>query len=166
MKLKVILIAMLVLLGNKTYSQESNVKGTIVDYETNITIPGAIIVDSKNSQNATISDVDGNFEIKIQGDTRILEIYCIGYYLIKILNIPDGDNIIDFGEVKLVVNQLINNQVDNGSSAEISEEQKEQNKELRERVLKKYRIKILGKKVKPYFEGNYLVFDFNKNGKK
>jgi hypothetical protein len=46
------------------------------------------------------------------------------------------------------------------------EKQKEQDKILRMNVLKKYRIKILGKKLKPYFEGKYLVFDFNKNENK
>ncbi len=27
---------------------------------------------------------------------------------------------------------------------------------------KNYRIKILGKKLKPYFEGQYMVFNFDK----
>lgn len=163
---KVILVTILILLVNKTFSQESNIIGTIVDYETKRTITGATIVNSSNSQIGTISDVDGNFEIKIQDDTRNLELYFVGYYPIMILNIPDGDDHIDFGEVKLAENHLMDNQVVGGPSPAISEEQKEQDKELRKNVLRKYRIKILGKKVKPYFEGKYLVFDFNKNGKK
>ena len=166
MKHKVILVAILILLGNRTYCQMSNIKGTIVDYETKKTIIGATILDSNNSQNGTISDVDGNFEIKLQGDTTKLEIYFVGYYPMKILNIPDGDNYTDLEKVKLVRNHLMDNQVVGGPSPEISKEQKEQDKDLRKRVLKKYRIKIPGKKLKPSFEGKYLVFTFYENGEK
>jgi hypothetical protein len=66
-----------------------------------------------------------------------------------------------------VRNHLTDNWVIGGPSKPFSEEQNEQDKRLRMN-LKEYRIKILGKKLKPYFVGprfeyQYLVFDFNEN---
>jgi len=165
---KIILATILILLGNQTYSQDSNIKGRTIDYETNYTIIGATIIDANNSQNGTISDRDGNFKIEVEGNKRNLELYFFGYYPIKFINIPKGDKNTDFKEIKLVPNHLLDNTVVGGPPSNLYdfEKQKEQDKRLRKNVLKKYRIKILGEKLNPYFEGKYLVFDFNKNGNK
>ena len=48
----------------------------------------------------------------------------------------------------------------------ISDVSREEDKRLRKEVLKKYRIKVNGKKLKPHFEEKILVFDFDRNGKK
>lgn len=89
MKYKIIIIAILILLGNqKIFSQSYNFKGSIIDYESNSPIPGATIIDGNNSKNGTISDKDGNFEIKVEGDIRKLELYFVGCYPIKFINIP------------------------------------------------------------------------------
>lgn len=52
-----------------------------------------------------------------------------------------------------------------GTTVEMTEEEVAIVQKMKKDVLEKYRIKMLGKELKPYFEGKYLVFDFNKNGK-
>ncbi len=82
------------------------------------------------------------------------------------INIPEKDKTIDFKEIKLVSDHRWDNMTVGGPPLNKFqvEFQKERDKKLRMNVIKKYRIKILGKKLKPYFEGQYLVFDFNENG--
>ncbi|NKI27009.1 carboxypeptidase-like regulatory domain-containing protein [Arenibacter sp. 6A1] len=166
MKLKFIITTFLILLGNQTYSQESIIKGRIIDYETNQSITGVNITDLNNTQNGTLTDFYGNFELKLQGNTGTLKFYHLGFYPIKFLNIPSGYNHIDFGEIKLASNHLMDNMTIGGPPTKISEKQKKQDKRLRKNVLKKYNIKILGEKLTPYFEGESLIFDYNDKGNK
>ena len=151
-------------MGNQnTFSQISNFKGRTIDYVTNNPIIGVTIIDGNNSQNGTVSDLDGNFEIKVEGNTRKLELHYLGCYPIIFINVPIGHSHIDFGEIKLVPNHLMDNIVVGGPPSDLYdfEKQKEKDKRLRKNVLKKYWIKILGKKLKPYFDEEYLVFDLN-----
>jgi hypothetical protein len=166
MKYKIIIVAILILLGNqKNFSQNSLVKGKIIDYETNRPMPGATVVENFPS-NGTISGKDGNFEMHIKSNTKQLEFNFIGYYPIKFINIPVEKKHIDLGEIKLVQNYLMSNIIVGGPPTKIDEVDKQKDEKFRNNVLKKYRLKVLGKKLKPYFEGKYLVFDFNKNGNK
>lgn len=166
MKYKIIIVAILILLGNqKIFSQNSFVKGKIIDYETNRPMPGVIVVENFPS-NGTISGMDGNFEMHIKSNTKQLEFNFIGYYPIKFINIPVEKKHIDLGEIKLVQNYLMSNIIVGGPPTIINEYDKQKDEKLRNNALRKYRIKVLGKKLKPYFEGNKLVFDFNKNGEK
>jgi len=162
---KIILATILILLGNQTYSQDSNIKGRIIDYETNYAI-AAVTLLPDSIPSGGLSDKNGNFEIK--GNTRQLEISCFPYYPIKFINIPIENKQIDLGDIKMVPNHTWDNKVLGGPPTDLYDfdKQKEQDKILRKNVLKKYRIKVIGKKLKPYFEGKYLVFDFNKNGNK
>lgn len=165
MKYKIIIVAILILLGNqKIFSQNSFVKGKIIDYETNKPMPAVTVVENF-SMNGTISGMDGNFEVNLEGNTRKLEVCFVTCYTIKFINIPIENKHIDFGHIKMVTNYLTVN-TGPGIFYTITEYDREKDKKLRNNVLKKYRIKVLGKKLKPYFEGNKLVFDFNKNGKK
>ncbi len=166
---KIILAAFLILSANQTFSQDS-IKGRFIDYETNRTLPGVMIRDGNNFSNGRISDRDGNFKLKVEGSKRKLEIYFVGCYAIRLINLPKGDNNIDLKEIKMVRNHLTEHIVVGGPSLPFSEYQLEQDKKLRVDVLEKYRINILGKNVKPYFEGDYdpnggdkyLIFDFDK----
>ena len=163
MKYKIIIVAILILMGNqKTFSQNVYIRGKIIDYETNYAIHAVTIVPD-SLPNGALSDMNGNFDIK--GNTRKLELSFVGYYPIRFINIPVEKKHIDFGNIKMVANHL-GEDVATGKPYTISEQSKEEDKRLRKNVLKKYRIKVCGKKLKPYFEGNKLIFDFNKNGGK
>ena len=163
-----LLLLIIILYGNQnTYSQISSFKGRTIDYVTNNPIIGATIIDGNNSQNGTISDLDGNFELIVEGKTGKLEFHYLGCYPIKFINIPIVHTHINFGEIKLVHNHLMDNFAvgDPPSKLNDLEKQKEKDKRLRKNVLKMYRIKIPGKKLKPYFDDKYLVFDFNTKNK-
>lgn len=169
MKYKVVIISVLILLGNqKTFSQNSSIKGKCIEYETGNVIPGVTMSFHTHSDKVYgygewWSDKNGIFELKMGDDSGDLIIRFLGCYAIKILNIPQGLKHIDFGEIKMV---YICDQVQyymDGTPAELSEEQIEQCNKMKKDVLEKYHIKILGKKLKPYFEENYLVFDFDEN---
>ena len=166
MKYKIIIVAILILLGNqKIFSQNSFVKGKIIDYETNRPMPAVIVVEN-HPPNGAISDVDGNFEMHIKSNTKQIEFNFIGYYPIKFINIPVEKKHIDLGEIKLVQNYLMSNIIVGGPPTKIDEVDKQHDEKLKNNVLEKYRLKVLGKKLKPYFERQYLIFDFNKNGNK
>ena len=158
MKYKIIIASIILLLGNqKTFSQCSYIKGRIIDYETGDPLK-VVTIGSDSLQAAVFSDINGNFEIK--GNARKLELYLSGYYAIDFINIPIENKHIDLGDIKMVANHRLDNVVIGGHSINrINEYDIEQDKRLRKNVLKKYRIKVLGKRLKPYFEGNKLIFD-------
>ncbi len=145
----------------KSFSQDCYMKGKIIDYETNNAIIGAAIIPD-SYQNGAPSVKNGNFEIK--DNTNNLEILFVGYYPLKFINIPTKQKVIDFGEIRLVQDYREFNSGAGIPAIPLSEDLIEQDKKLRKDVLKKYRIKILGKKLKPYFEGKYLIFNLNKKG--
>ena len=163
---KTLLIAsvLMLILNLKSSGQNSYIKGGIVDYETDFALTGVAIVPD-STQNAVLSDMNGNFEII--GSSKNIELHLFPYYTIKIMNIPIENKQIDFGDIKLVANHRYDSIVIGGHSINsINEDDIENDKKLKEEVLKKYRIKVSGKKLKPHFEGKVLVFDFDRNGKK
>ena len=107
--------------------------------------------------------MNGNFEIK--GNSRNLELIFVGYYPIRFNNIPIENKHIDLEDIKMVANH-IGEDIATGHPYVINKHDIEEDKRLIKNVLKKYRIKACGKKLKPYFEGNKLIFDFNRNGEK
>ncbi|TKG96556.1 hypothetical protein EYV94_04720 [Puteibacter caeruleilacunae] len=159
--LKYLLFVLLIFLCNQTFSQSSNFTGKVIDYESKNAIAGATIVDADNSLNGTISDFDGYFEIEIKRGKRNIEIGFVGYYQIKLLNIPEEDRGVDLGAIRLAANHLLDNMVVGGTWQDITDEQKEQDKQLRKDYLKNYRFKILGKELKPSFKRKCMVFDFD-----
>jgi hypothetical protein len=162
---KIVLAAILILSGYQMFSQDS-IKGKIFDYETNDPLPGIIILDAYNKKNGIVSDKDGNFQLKIEGNKRNLELYFPAHYPIKFMNIPKEN--INFLEIKMVPNHLTDHWVIGGPSLPFSENQAEKDNKLRS-SLKEYRINISGKLVKPYFVGpslemQSLVFDLDQQG--
>lgn len=164
MKYRIILVAILILLGNqKIFSQNSLVKGKVIDYETNRPLAGVTVVENLPT-NGTISGKDGNFEIHLKSNTKQLEFNFIGYYPVKLINIPSEKEHIDLMEIRLVQNYLMSNIIVGGPVTKVNEVDIQHDEKLKINVLEKYRLEVLGKKLKPYFEGKYLVFDFNENG--
>ena len=143
--------------SQKGLSQNLNVKGKIIDYETNQIIIGATII-PEDTQEGALSDKNGYFEIN--DNTQNLEICFVGYYILRFINIPQNQKNIDFGAIRLIQNYLKYNNGAGVPDLPVNDDFIEQDKRLKEIVLNNYRIKLLGKKLKPYFEGNYIVFDF------
>jgi len=79
------------------------------------------------------------------------------------MNIPIEKKHIDLGEIKMAQNYLLSNMIICGPSTPINESDKQKDIKLKKDILEKYRIKVFGKKLKPYFEARNLIFDFNKN---
>ncbi len=171
MKYTTIVITVLILLGNpKAFSQSSSIKGKFIEYETSNVIPGVTMVFHTYSgkEYEAYNNVNGNFEVKIGDEPGDLIVRFVGCYTIKIRNIPQGPKHLDFGEIRMVQNYGRPQFNWDGSAAEIPKELIEKDKNMRNDVLKNYRIKVLDKKLKPYFDGvdrehQYIVFDF-KNG--
>ncbi len=133
---KTIFATILILSANQIFSQDS-IKGRFIDYETNHALHAVMIKDGNNLSNGMISDLDGNFKLKVEGNKRNLEIYFAPYYPIKFFNIPKGDNNIDLKEIKLVWNHNWDNVVIGAPSKPFSNEQIEKDKKLRTDVLEK-----------------------------
>jgi len=148
---------------NHQTSSRDDIKGRIILYETNETLPGATIFDLRNNKLGATSDRYGNFNLEVKGDKRDLQIDFVGCYRIRIINIPKTDKAIDLQDIKMVLNHLEDHLVAGGPSRPFSEEQTVKDKKLRTDVLENYRVNILGRNLKPSFEGQYLVFDFDKN---
>jgi hypothetical protein len=156
-----IAIAIALLIVQNGFSQDYYLKGKVVDYETNSKIPGVTILPD-SMKNGALTDKHGHF--KIRGNTNNLEISFIGYHSLKFVNIPKLQKDIDFGEIKLVEDHSMDNWVICGPPVHSDDEKLiEQDKALKKEVLENYRLNVLGQKLKPYFEGKYLIFDFDKN---
>lgn len=79
MKKYLIILISLVLTGRlfSLYAQEASISGRIVDRD-NITMPGVTIME-KNTQNGTLSDIDGNFTIKMRNRNNPLVFSFVGF---------------------------------------------------------------------------------------
>ena len=159
MKLKLTLIATMLTLSHLFgFGQEVTVKGKIMDYERNMTNPG-VSIDSDIKKNIALTDENGLFEIK--GNIKSLVFRFLGCYPVKIMNIPNDQGRIDFGEIKMLNNYLI----DVGSVAPPDEKSIKIDQALKESLLKKCHLKVLGHTLKPSFDGKFFVYDFQKQAK-
>ena len=72
------------------------VSGTVIDEKINAPLPGANIIE-KGTTNGTTSDFDGNFSLKIKGNSGEVEISYLRYKTITLSF--DGDS--DLGTISL-----------------------------------------------------------------
>ncbi len=94
MKMKKILYVLFLLLAYVGYAQDSRtITGKVIDINDKLPIPGAsIYVENKSISNSTkqagiiqsesigtITDMDGNFELKIKNDITTLRVSFMGY---------------------------------------------------------------------------------------
>ena len=163
MKSKIILAAILILFGYQTFSQQITIKGRLIEHETGdpVVFANAIFfVNGYNYESFTASDKDGKFEFT--GKPEWIEIKLIGYFRIRIINIPKEMNEIDFGDIFFTVVKyppnlgLIFGEYD-------QEKENELNRIYIESVLEVFCLDVYGKKCKPYFENQWLVYDLGKN---
>tara|TARA_Y100000766_G_scaffold202211_1_gene174286 strand:- start:1119 stop:1391 length:273 start_codon:yes stop_codon:yes gene_type:complete len=75
------------------------ITGTVIDCKTNLPIPGAEIIVTKNTQNeqSTVSNFDGYFEIEVSDKIQDIFVRYPKYKELKI--IVDNNN--NLGEIKL-----------------------------------------------------------------
>ncbi len=59
------------------------VKGTVIDAETGMPLPGANVFDAKR-QKGTVTDIHGNFSLQVAADCQELTISFIGYETVKV----------------------------------------------------------------------------------
>lgn len=78
---KSMMVAAIVMLfiasGPEAYAQERQVSGTVTD-ETGSSIPGANIL-VKGTSRGTVTDIDGNYTINVDGDEAVLVFSYVGY---------------------------------------------------------------------------------------
>ncbi len=67
-----------VLLAQKTF------KGKVVD-ETGVALPGVNILEKSTASNGTISDIDGNWELKVADENSILIFSFLGMETIEVV---------------------------------------------------------------------------------
>jgi hypothetical protein len=85
MKNKILLTLFFGLCSMVSYSQEKgSVSGTVSDYETGETIPGATILVKGSGSNGTVTDFDGNYRLSGIKPTDILTYSFIGYTPVEI----------------------------------------------------------------------------------
>lgn len=159
----ILVLGVTLLLFQKGYGQDFFIKGKVVDYESTEALQMVQIVPD-NNYDLTATDENGNFVLK--GSTHNIRFDIIAHYSLRIKNIPVKNEDINLGDIRMVPYHILEHIVIGGKSPEIPEHLIKQDKKLRKEVLRNYRLKIYGEKLKPYFEGSYLVFDFNnKRGK-
>jgi hypothetical protein len=161
-KLKLTLLVTILTLSHLLgFGQEVTLKGKLLDYETNrIVFAAAVIADA--SKYGALTDENGLFEFK--ANTKGLEIYFFGYYPVKMKNIPTGQTSVDFGEIKMLPDHLMDRGIIGGPSIPPDEEMIDKDKELKEAMLTKYYLIVLGDTLKPSFDCQFFVYDFQKQG--
>ncbi len=104
---------LIILASGKLYAQEFSIKGTVVDRTTNETIPGVTIT-TEVAGIETVSDINGNFELKLNTDKSVLLFRHISYKMLKYeVTIKPGSvtfigaislepNIVDLDEIKII----------------------------------------------------------------
>jgi hypothetical protein len=163
MKLKLTLLATILTLSHLLgFGQEVTLKGKLLDYETNrIVFAAAVIADA--SKYGALTDKNGQFEFK--ANTKGLEIYFFGCYPVKMKNIPTGQTSVDFGEIKMLPNHIMDRGVIGGPSIPPDKKTIDKDQALKESMLREYYLIVLGDTLKPSFDGKFFVYDFQKQGR-
>lgn len=159
MKYKLLLLVALVLLFNqKVFTQNLTIKGRVIDFEKEKPVIATIIA----GNNGTITNQDGTFETDLSLGYDWFRISYVGCYTINFINIPTDKELLDFGKIKMVHNHRNDNMVVGGLPSDEYDplKLKEQDEKVQKEVLKKYRIKVNGKKLKSQIIGNTIIFDF------
>lgn len=94
--------------GNISVNQSGVVKGTIVDASTGISLVGVNIF-IKGTTKGTVTDIDGNYTLKVEGENPVLVFSFIGYKMLEMeysgqqeLNIRMESSVSDIDEVVVV----------------------------------------------------------------
>ncbi len=102
-KLSFVLLTFFLLLSFQNYAQ--TIKGVVVDGANGQSIPGAAIF-VENTNNGTVSDLDGNFSFKVKAGTQKIHITSMGYVsVIKEVTVK-ADQVVDLGTISLQSNAI------------------------------------------------------------
>ena len=86
--------------GSVLTNAQTLVKGTVVDADYNSPLVGASVA-VKGTNNGTMTDINGNFEISLKGDKVTLQISYVGYKAKEIEVNLAGKRSIDLGDIAL-----------------------------------------------------------------
>ncbi len=88
MKKIMLLIAVVLFMGGQLlYAQTKNLSGVVTSSEDGSTVPGASVM-VKGTTLGTITDIDGNFTLKVPEDAKILVVSFVG---MKTIDVPIGN---------------------------------------------------------------------------
>ena len=90
MGIKFKILAPFMFLSLTTTIAQTVISGTVMDEKINAPLPGASIIE-KGTTNETISDFDGNFSLKITGESGEIEISYLRYTTITLSFDRDSD---------------------------------------------------------------------------
>ena len=113
------------------------VSGTVMDEKINAPLPGASIIE-KGTTNKTISDFDGNFLLKITGESGEIEISYLRYTTITLSF--DGDS--DLGTISLSTKKKKKKKKKHDKNQHLNKIEKKQDKNRRKlAVLDRFEIR-------------------------
>ena len=92
-------IVMACLIFAFTAISQTTVRGILLDTQTRESLIGATVTSDK-SENAAVSDTEGNFEIQLPSEKQTLKINYVGYDLKTIIINPTGKNL-SLGEIEM-----------------------------------------------------------------
>lgn len=127
--LKIYVTVALLLMSTLSFAQSFKVKGSITDMATKSSIPGATIIE-KGTNNGTISDIDGNYELSVASENATLIISYVGYKKQEIalngraiVNIVLEEELSELDEVVVIGYGIQKKKVVTGAIASVDEEQ-------------------------------------------
>ncbi len=87
------LLVFLLLISPRIYAQSITVKGTVTDSNGDSVI-GAAVVEKNNPSNGSITDLDGNFTLKLVGANKTIVVSYIGMQTQELEVIPGADGVL------------------------------------------------------------------------
>lgn len=87
------LLVFLLLISPRIYAQSITVKGTVTDSNGDSVI-GAAVVEKSNTSNGAITDLDGNFTLKLTGANKTIVVSYIGMQTQELEAIPGEDGVL------------------------------------------------------------------------
>ena len=139
-------------------AQMTTVCGTIKDFETDKPLADAIILEEA-TVNGDVIDSLGNFQLNLHGTSKTLKCSFVGYYDLKIKNIPANIDTLKFLNLKMVKNYSLHLIVE--FAPDVEPDMKKY-RVIKTKIEEEYRIELLGKFFEPKILEQVIEFDLNR----
>jgi TonB-dependent starch-binding outer membrane protein SusC len=107
-KLRLLMLVFAISFVNLSYAQQKTITGTVLEEETGEALPGVTIV-VEGTTSGTVTDISGNFSVKVPSDNSVLSFSFVGYATqkkpvkgVNSFNIVLKKDLMDLGEVVVV----------------------------------------------------------------